>query len=86
MAGLTVIWHTDYTSELYLAVKGSCKHAAAAEATVVTHFFMFMFDISIWWDFVDSKTGIRPMARGPELRWEVPSPTEQRWGTVASRR
>jgi len=53
--GRRIIWYIDNTSALYSVVKGSCKHKAVNRAVAVTHFFMYVFDISIWWEFIDSK-------------------------------
>ena len=36
-------------------VKGSSKHPAVRRTVAVVHFLMFRFNISIWWEFVDSK-------------------------------
>ena len=53
--GHRVICYIDSTSALYSVVKGSCKHQAVNMATAVAHFFLCVFDIPVWWAFVDNK-------------------------------
>ena len=52
--GRRIVWYIDNTSALYSVVKGSSKQPAVGRTVAVTHFLMFKFNISIWWEFVDS--------------------------------
>ena len=56
LKGRNVVWFVDNASALYSAVKGSSRNGVVRRAIFYTNMLAYAWDISIWWEFVDSES------------------------------
>eukprot|EP00972_Heterocapsa_arctica_P031952 4706337-Heterocapsa_arctica.AAC.1 len=56
MQGARVTWYVDNSAALDSFVKGISGHAAIDRAAHIVHFLAYKYDISIWFEFVDSQS------------------------------
>ena len=56
LRGRRVLWMVDNSASLFGVIKGLSGNAINCRTIELIHFIMYHFNITVWWEFVDSES------------------------------